>query len=105
MKHGKTKFWLDSWASSNHVECYLRWETLVMPKGFQNIRIPGQRTPDYLLQYVAIMRDAIGFCVEFMSRRWTFYYSASLRQFCIGLWFVAFSFMLPRTPIFKRLGK
>ncbi len=30
MKRGTTKYWIDTWASNNHVEAHLRWETLLL---------------------------------------------------------------------------
>lgn len=128
MKRGKTKYWLDTWASQSHLECYIRWETLLMQANYAPVRhlnangaclinagssrmcelgkksctVYHRAMPIYTEHSLATFHDSMGFGVELLPKVWGCWYKTRIYRLFISLWILAFWIDLPRTPWFKR---
>lgn len=101
MKTGKTKYWIDTWASSEHIEAHLRWETLLLASNYQEQHQFVRHTPDYLFNAIGRFYDSIGIGLLLLPRAWEFWYVEAVQRICISFWLFSVWIDLPRKPLFK----
>jgi hypothetical protein len=74
------KYWFETWAGTNYVECYLRWD--------QHFNRPP-----------STLTDSMGGGLEVMTRRWELKWSATMQRLIVSVWFLMVWIDLPK---FKR---